>query len=166
MESSASPVPEANHGYRPPSYRPRYRKGPTHTHHHYYHRGAPKEYVRPSYDPSYHAPQKPSYHAPPAYPDYAAPARRPIRYAPNYGNFKHWNSYKNWWKPRDDPQIITNYYLIKIFQIMIMISKSLVPVTLYTQVVKTLGCTFTRRRPHDQHCCSVLVLWREWLSLL
>ena len=87
MESNASPVPEANHGYRPPSYRPRYRKGPTHTHHHYYHRGAPKEYVRPSY--------KPSYHAPPAYPDYAAPARRPIRYAPNYGNFKHDRSDRN-----------------------------------------------------------------------
>jgi len=80
VESSGSPVPEANHGYRPPSYRPRYRKGPTHTHHHYYHRGAPKEYVRPLERPSY----KPSYHSPPAYPDYAAPARRPIRYAPNY----------------------------------------------------------------------------------
>ena len=91
MESSGSPVPEANHGYRPPSYRPRYRKGPTHTHHHYYHRGAPKEYVRPSYKPQY----KPSYHAPPAYDDYAAPARRPIRYAPNYGNFKHCNSDKD-----------------------------------------------------------------------
>ena len=58
----------------------------------------------------------------------------------------------------NDPQIMTNYYLITNLQIMIMISKSLVPVTLYTQVVKTLGCTFTRRRPHDQHCCSVLVL--------
>ena len=66
----------------------------------------------------------------------------------------------------NDPQIMTNYYLITNLQIMIMISKSLVPVTLYTQVMKTLGCTFTRRRPHDQHCCSVLVLWREWLSLL
>ena len=66
----------------------------------------------------------------------------------------------------NNPQIMTNYYLITNLQIMIMISKSLVPVTLYTQVVKTLGCTFTRRRPHDQHCCSVLVLWREWLSLL
>ena len=90
-KAEASPVAKADSGYGAPSYaasyaygapvrRPRYRKkGPTHTHHHYYHHGESR--------PSYHAP-KPSYHKPsyepPAY-DYGPPARRPIRYAPSYG---------------------------------------------------------------------------------
>ena len=86
-KAEASPEAKADHGYASsygygvPARRPRYRKkGPTHTHHHYYHHGSSK--------PSYHAP-KPSYHKPsyepPAY-DYGPPARRPLRYAPSYGN--------------------------------------------------------------------------------
>ena len=80
MQSNAAPVSSPDHGYGAPSYRPRQRVGPTHTHHHYYHRGGnPVEYARPSYKPSY----KPSYHAP-VYDDYGPPARRPHRYAPAY----------------------------------------------------------------------------------
>ena len=89
VQIHASPVPKAeaeafhgSPGVR--SYRPRYKKPQTHTHHHYYHRGAPEPSYRPQ-KPSYHAP-KPSYN-PPTYADYGPPARRPIRYAqqPNYG---------------------------------------------------------------------------------
>ena len=88
--SNASPLPKADEGYGAPrfgygapSYRPRRpRNNVAHTHHHYYHRGASKEYSRPSYKPSY----KPSYQAP-TYSDYGPPARRPHRYAPSYGKF-------------------------------------------------------------------------------
>jgi len=82
-KAEASPEAKADHGYASgygygiPVRRPRYKKrGPTHTHHHYYH----------SAKPSYHAP-KPSYHKPsyepPVY-DYGPPVRRPLRYAPSY----------------------------------------------------------------------------------